>query len=48
MSFAQREAYWLIRWNKEGNIVEAKALLDADLLEKVFGGEQRKLGLATA
>lgn len=39
---------WHCRWNKEGKIVEAKAFLDADHLEKVLGGEQRKLGLVTA
>ncbi|KAK4861478.1 hypothetical protein LT330_003513 [Penicillium expansum] len=39
---------WHCRWNEGGKIVEAKAFLDADLLEKVFGGEQLKLGLATA
>lgn len=37
---------WHCRWSPEGKIVEAKAFLDADHLEKVFGGEQRRQGIA--
>ncbi|GAP82655.1 putative ketosteroid isomerase [Rosellinia necatrix] len=38
---------WHCRWNTDGKIVEAKAFLDADHLEKVLGGEQRRQGIAT-
>ncbi|PWY93209.1 hypothetical protein BO94DRAFT_573379 [Aspergillus sclerotioniger CBS 115572] len=39
---------WHCRWNEEGKIVEVKAFLDADHLEKVLGGEKRRLGLPTS
>ncbi|KAK4145926.1 uncharacterized protein C8A04DRAFT_35490 [Dichotomopilus funicola] len=36
---------WHCRWDTNGKIVEAKAFLDLDHLEKVFGGEQKRQGL---
>lgn len=36
---------WHCRWSKEGKIVELRAFLDSDLLLRVLGGEQEKLGL---
>ncbi|KAL2174069.1 uncharacterized protein P884DRAFT_332320 [Thermothelomyces heterothallicus CBS 202.75] len=38
---------WHCRWDKNGKIVEAKAFLDLDHLEKVFGGEQARQGIAS-
>jgi ketosteroid isomerase-like protein len=33
---------WHVRFNTAGKIIEAKAFLDSDHLEKVLGGEARK------
>ncbi|KAK8868958.1 nuclear transport factor 2 family protein [Apiospora arundinis] len=30
---------WHVRWSREGKIVEVKAFMDSDHLEKVLGGE---------
>lgn len=36
---------WHCRWNEDGKIVEVKAFLDSEQLERVFGGEKKRQGL---